>query len=87
MRETYKVIDNLENNKAPGPGYINAGALKSGKFAIGTHLWITFNDSIQEKVFTTFPKDAHIITIFKKEIFLFNLLSSNFRNNNFHKCL
>ena len=66
MREIHQVIDNLENNKAPGPGYINALALKSGKFAIGTHLRIKFNDSIQEKVFTTFPKDAHIIPILKK---------------------
>ena len=29
--EIYKVIDNLDNNKAPGPGYINAWALKTGK--------------------------------------------------------
>ena len=35
LREIYKIIDNLDNNKAPGPGYINAWALKSGKYAIG----------------------------------------------------
>ena len=66
MREIYKNIDNLDNNKAPGPGYINAGALKSGKYAIGTHLQIIFNDCIQEKVFPTILKDAHITPIFKK---------------------
>ena len=66
LREIYKVIDNLDNNKAPGPGYINAWALKSGKYALGTHLQIIFNDCIQEKVFPTILKDAHIAPIFKK---------------------
>ena len=65
MREIYKVIDNLDNHKAPGPGYINAWALKSGKYAIGTNLQFIFNDCIQEKVFPTILKDAHITTIFK----------------------
>ena len=66
LREIYKVIDNLDNNKAPGPGYINAWALKSGKFALGTHLQIIYNDCIQEKSFPTTLKDAHITPIFKK---------------------
>ena len=66
LREIYKVIDNLDNNKAPGPGYINAWALKSGKYALGTHLQIIFNDCIQEKVFPTILKDAPITPIFKK---------------------
>ena len=66
MREIYKVIDNLDNNKAPGPGYINAWALKSGKYALGIHLQIIFNDCIQQKVFPTILKDAHITPIFKK---------------------
>ena len=66
LREIYKVIDNLDNNKAPGPGYINAWALKSGKYAIGTHLQIIFNDCIQEKVFPAILKDSHITPIFKK---------------------
>ena len=66
LREIYKVIDNLDNNKAPGPGYINAWALKSGKYAIGTHLQIIFNDCIQETVFATILKDAHITPLFKK---------------------
>ena len=66
LREIYKVIDNLDNNKAPGPGYINAWALKSGKYALGTHLQIIFNDCIQEKIFPTNLKDAHITSIFKK---------------------
>ena len=66
LREIYKVIDNLDNNKAPGPGYINAWALKSGKYALGSHLQIKFNDCIQEKVFPTILKDAHIAQIFKK---------------------
>ena len=66
LREIYKVIDNLDNNKAPGPGYINDWALKSGKYALGTHLQIVFNDSIQDKVFPTILKDAHITTILKK---------------------
>ena len=65
-REIYEVIDNLDNKKAPGPGYINAWALKSGKYAFGTHLQIIFNDCIQEKVFSTILKDAHITPIFKK---------------------
>ena len=59
LREIYKVIDNLDSNKAPWPGYINAWALKSGKYALGTHLQITFNDCIQERVFPTILKDAH----------------------------
>ena len=66
LREIYKVVDNLDNNKAPGPGYINAWALKSGKNALGTHLQIIFNDCIQERVFPTILKDAHITPIFKK---------------------
>ena len=66
LREIYKVVDNLDNNKAPGPGYINAWALKSEKYAPGTHLQIIFNDYIQEKVFPTILKDAHITSIFKK---------------------
>ena len=66
LREIYNVIDNLDNNKAPGPGYINAWALISGKYAIGTHLQIIFNDCIQENVFPTILKDAHITPIFKK---------------------
>ena len=66
LREIYKVIDNLDNNKAPGPGCINDWALKSGKYAIGTHFQIIFNDCIQEKVFPTILKDAHITPIFKK---------------------
>ena len=70
FREIYKVIDNLDNNKAPGTGYINACALKFGKYAIGTHLHIIFNDCIQEKVFPTVLKDAHITPIAKKEMFL-----------------
>ena len=66
LREIYKVIHNLVNNKAPGPGYINAWAWKSGKYALGTHLQIIFNDCIQERVFPTILKDAHITPIFKK---------------------
>ena len=66
LREIYKVIDNLDNNKAPGPGYISAWALKSGKYAIGTNIQIIFNDCIQEKFFPTILKDAHITHIFKK---------------------
>ena len=48
------------------PKYINAWALNSGKYALGTHLQIIFNNCIQEKVFPTIPKDAHITPIFKK---------------------
>ena len=66
LREIYKVIENLDNHKAPGPGYINAWALKSGKYAIGAHLQIIFNDCIQEKIFPTILKDAHITPVFKK---------------------
>ena len=67
LRKIYKVIDNLDNNnKAPGQGYINAWALKSGNYAIGTHLQLIFNDCIHEKVFPTILKDANITTIFKK---------------------
>ena len=66
LRKIYEVINNLDNNKAPGPGYINNWALKSEKNAIGTHLQIIFNDCIQEKVFPTILKDAHITPIFKK---------------------
>ena len=66
LREIYKVIDNLDNHKAPWPEYINIWALKSGKYAIGTHLQIIFNDCIQEKVFPTILKGAHITPIFKK---------------------
>ena len=66
LREIYKVNDNLDSNKAPGPGYINAWALKFGKYAIGKHLQILLNDCIQEKFFPTIHKDAHITPIFKK---------------------
>ena len=66
LREIYKVFDNLDNNKAPRPGYIHAWALKSGKNAIGTHLQIKFNNCIHEKVFPTILKDAHNTPIFKK---------------------
>ena len=53
LREIYKLIDNLENNEAPRPGYINAWALKSGKIALGKYLQIIFNDGIQEKAFSS----------------------------------
>ena len=66
LSEIYKIIDKLDNHKEPGPGYINVWALKSGKYAIRTHLQIIFNDCIQEKVFPTILKDAHITPIFKK---------------------
>ena len=66
LREIYKAIDNLNNNKAPGLGYINAWALKSGKYAIATHFQIIFNDCVQENVFPTILKDALITPILKK---------------------
>ena len=65
LREIYKLIDNLDNNKATGPRYINAWALKTGKYALGTHQ-IIFNDCTQEKVFPTILKNAHITPIVKK---------------------
>ena len=40
--------------------------MKSGKYALGTHLQIIFNDCIQKKVFPTILKDAHITPIFEK---------------------
>ena len=40
--------------------------MKSGIYSIGTHLQIIFNDCIQERVFPTILKDAHITPIFKK---------------------
>ena len=40
--------------------------MKSGIYSIGTHLQIIFNDCIQEKVFPTILKDAHITPIFRK---------------------
>ena len=64
LREICKCTDNLDNKKAPGPVYINAWALKSGKYAIGAHLQVIFNDCIQEKVFPTIYKNAHITPIF-----------------------
>ena len=70
LREIYKFIDNLDNNKAPGPEYTNAWAFKSGKYAIGTDLLIIFNNCIQEKVFPIFLKDTHIAPIFKKRCFV-----------------
>ena len=63
--EIYKVIDNLEN-KAPEQECINVWALKSGKYAMGTHLQIIFNDCIQEKIFPAILKGAHFEPIFKK---------------------
>ena len=66
LREICKSVDNLDNNKAQGSRDINAWALKSGKYALGTHLPIIFNNCIQEKVFPTIFKDAHITPIFKK---------------------
>ena len=66
MREIYKIIDNPDNNKAQGLGYINDWALKSRKYALGTYLQIIFNDCIQEKVFPTILNDAHITTICRK---------------------
>ena len=42
--------------------------MKSGKYAIGTHFHIIFHDCIQEKVFPTILKDAHITPIFKKDV-------------------
>ena len=66
LRQIYKVIDNLDNNKAQGPGYINAWALISGKHAIGTHPQIIFNNCIHENVFATILKDSHNIPMFKK---------------------
>ena len=68
LREIYKIIDNLDNKKAPGPGYINACALKSGKYALGTHLQIIINDCIPEKQFLRMGTSRQFS---KKEMFLF----------------
>ena len=40
--------------------------MKSGKYAPGTHLQIIINNCIQDKVFSTILKDAHITPNFKK---------------------
>ena len=58
LREIYKIIDNLDNNKAPCPGFINSWALKSGKYAIRTHLQLIFNDCIQENVLATIHQNG-----------------------------
>ena len=65
LREIYKVIDDLDNNKAPAPGYINAWA-KFGKYVIGTHLQIIFNDCFQQSFFPTVLKHTQITSIFKE---------------------
>ena len=70
LREIYKFFDNLDNNKAPGPEYTNAWALKSGNYAIGTDVLIIFNNCIQEKVFPIILKDTHIAPIFEKRCFV-----------------
>ena len=64
--EISKVIENLDDNKAPGPGYINTWGLKSGYYAIGTPLQISPNICIQEKSFPALLKDAAIAPNFKK---------------------
>ena len=71
LREIYEVIDNLDNKKAPRPGYINAWALKSGKYAFGTHLQIIFNDCIQEKFFQQFLRMRISHQFSRREMFLF----------------
>ena len=78
LRKVYNVIDNLDNNKAPESGYINAWALKSRKYAIGTHLQIIFNDCIHEKDFQQFKRMPTSHQFSKNEMFFFY---QNYRPN------
>ena len=66
LKEIYKTIDSLENSKSPGPGLVYAWALKSAKYAIGTHLQFIFSECIQNSVFPTVLKHAYVTPIHKK---------------------
>ena len=65
-KEIYKTIDSLENSKSPGPGFVHVWALKAAKNAIGTHPEFIFNECIQNRVFPTVLKHAHVTPIHKK---------------------
>ena len=65
-KEIYKTIDNLENSKSHGPGFVHVWALKAAKYAIGTHLLFIFNKYIQNSVFPTVLKHAYVTPIHKK---------------------
>ena len=71
LMETYKTIDNLDDNEATNQGYIKAWALKSGKYAIATHQ-ILINNCFQEKFVQTILKDVNITPIQKKKLFSSN---------------
>ena len=66
LKEIYKTIDSLENSKSPGPGFVHAWALKTAKYAIGTHLHFIFSECIQNSVFPTVLKHAYVTPIHKK---------------------
>ena len=71
MREIYKVIDNLDNHKAPRPGYINAWALKSGKYSIGHILRLYLTIVFKRKFFQQFLRMHTSHKFSRKEMFLF----------------
>ena len=68
LREIYKVFDNPDNNKVPGPGYNNAWALKSGKYAMGHILRLYLMIEFKRKFFQQFLR-MHTSQIFLKQSF------------------
>ena len=66
LNKIYKTIDSLENSKSPGPGFLDAWALKAAKYAIGTRLQLIFNECIQNSALPTVLKHAYFTPIFSK---------------------
>ena len=66
LNELYDAIDTLDNNKSPGPGVLNAWAIKAAKLPIGTHLQFVFNTCISQNVFPENLKLAFISPVYKK---------------------
>ena len=63
LRKIYKVIDNLNNHKAPGPGYINAWALNPENMLLG-HIFRLYATIVFKRKF--FQQFLRITPIFKK---------------------
>ena len=72
LREIYKVIDSLDDNRTTGPGSINAWALKSGKCAIGHIFRIYLTIVFKRMFFQQFLRMNTSCQFSKKRCFCFN---------------
>lgn len=83
-QEVLDIISTLNVNKAVGPDIISNKMLISVKNVISKPLCMLFNKFLQERVFPTHWKLAHVIPLFKSGD---KSLPSNYRPVSLHSCV